>query len=53
LPASPGTAYGYRDVAAYLDMIGRDTCARLSRTATGCLLDPYRQWVLPAEGAGA
>ncbi len=45
--------HGYRDVASYLDMIGRETCTRLSGTATGFLLDPFRQWLLPAEGTAA
>ncbi len=42
--------HGFRDIASYLDMIGRETCARLSGTATGFLLDPYRQWLLPDGG---
>ena len=45
--------HGYRDVASYLDMIGRETCTRLSGTATSFLLDPFRQWLLPAEGTAA
>jgi glutaconate CoA-transferase subunit A len=45
--------HGYHDIASYLDMIGRDTCARLSATATGFLLDPYRRWLLPDTGVAA
>jgi Acyl CoA:acetate/3-ketoacid CoA transferase, alpha subunit len=48
-------------VDSYLDMIGRDRIASLSRTATAFLLDPYRQWIrspeevarLQAEGGAA
>jgi glutaconate CoA-transferase subunit A len=29
-------------------MIGRSRLAELGRTATGFLLDPYRQWIMPA-----
>ena len=36
---------GYSDVDSYLDLIGRDTVARLSQTATRFLLDPFRQWI--------
>lgn len=39
----------YADLPAYLDMIGADTRRRLSETATGFLLDPYRQWLVPQE----
>lgn len=40
----------YRDIDGYLDLIGRDTVARLGDTATGFLLDPFRQWLkTPAE----
>jgi glutaconate CoA-transferase subunit A len=38
----------YRDVDSYLDMIGRDRLAELSKTATAFLLDPYRRWIMPA-----
>jgi glutaconate CoA-transferase subunit A len=40
---------GYADVASYLDLIGREKIERLSRSTTSFLLDPYRQWLLPAE----
>lgn len=41
---------GYHDLDSYLDMIGRDTVARLQATDTGFLLDPYRRWLLsPAD----
>jgi glutaconate CoA-transferase subunit A len=43
----------YRDVDSYLDMIGRERCARLARSTTSFLLDPYRQWLLPAPGVAA
>ena len=36
---------GYNDVDSYLDLIGRDTVARLSQTTTRFLLDPFRQWI--------
>ena len=39
---------GYRDVDSYLDMIGGDRLARLGKTRTAFLLDPYRKWILPA-----
>jgi glutaconate CoA-transferase subunit A len=39
----------YDGVESYLDMIGRDRLAKLSQTATGFLLDPYRRWIMPAE----
>lgn len=38
----------YRDHDSYLDMIGRDTIARLSATGTAFLADPFRQWIKPA-----
>lgn len=40
----------YTDIDSYLDMIGRDTVARLSGSSTSFLLDPYRRWIkTPAE----
>ena len=39
----------YDGVESYLDMIGRGKLEQLGRTATGFLLDPYRQWIMPAE----
>jgi len=44
---------GYDDVGSYLDLIGREKIERLSRSTTSFLLDPYRQWLLPAEEAAA
>jgi glutaconate CoA-transferase subunit A len=42
----------YRDVDSYLDMIGRDRLEKLSASATGFLLDPYRKWIkTPADVA--
>ena len=38
---------GYRDVDSYLDMIGGDRLARLGKTRTAFLLDPYRKWIMP------
>jgi glutaconate CoA-transferase subunit A len=38
---------GYGDVDSYLDMIGRDRLARLGKTRTAFLLDPYRKWIMP------
>jgi glutaconate CoA-transferase subunit A len=38
----------YRDVESYLDLIGRDRCKMLQASTTSFLLDPYRQWILPA-----
>lgn len=44
---------GYDDLESYLDLIGRDRLATLSRTETAFLLDPYRQWILsPDQVAG-
>ena len=40
---------GYADIDSYLDMIGRDTVERLSRTGTAFLLDPFRQWIKTPE----
>ena len=37
------------DIDSYLDLIGRDRCIALQATTTGFLLDPYRQWIMPAE----
>lgn len=37
----------YTDLDSYLDMIGRDTVARLSQGSTSFLLDPYRRWIKP------
>jgi len=52
LASAQGTADYVRDyvtgvdgIDAYLDRIGRDTVERLSATATGFLLDPYRKWI--------
>ena len=40
----------YDSIESYLDLIGRDTIARLSDSATSFLLDPFRQWIkTPAE----
>jgi glutaconate CoA-transferase subunit A len=39
----------YHDVDSYLDVIGRDKVAELSRSSTSFLLDPYRRWILPPE----
>jgi len=40
----------YGDIDSYLDLIGHDTIARLSDSATSFLLDPFRQWIkTPAE----
>jgi glutaconate CoA-transferase subunit A len=39
----------YSDIDTYLDLIGRDKVASLSQGPTSFLLDPYRQWILPAE----
>lgn len=39
----------YTDVGTYLDMIGRDTIAKLSNGVTRFLLDPYRQWIKTPE----
>ncbi len=39
----------YDDIGGYLDIIGRDTVAALSRGPTSFLLDPYRSWILPPE----
>lgn len=41
-------SYG-TDVDAYLDLIGRDTIARLTQGPTSFLLDPYRKWIRPHE----
>jgi len=38
----------YRDVESYLDLIGRDRCKTLQASSTSFLLDPYRQWIIPA-----
>lgn len=35
----------YDSIDSYLDLIGRDTIARLSDSATSFLLDPFRQWI--------
>lgn len=37
------------DVDSYLDLIGRDTIARLSQGPTSFLLDPYRKWIVPHD----
>lgn len=40
----------YDSIDGYLDLIGRETIARLSDSATSFLLDPFRQWIkTPAE----
>jgi glutaconate CoA-transferase subunit A len=36
----------YRTRAEYQAMIGADSVARLRRSATAFLLDPYRRWIL-------
>lgn len=41
-------AYG-DDVDSYLDRIGRDTIARLSRGPTSFLLDPFRRSIIPHD----
>jgi len=38
----------YGTLESYLDMIGRDRLMQLGSTATGFLLDPYRQWIMSA-----
>jgi glutaconate CoA-transferase subunit A len=43
----------YSDIDSYLDLIGRDTIARLSNSATSFLLDPYRQWIKTPEQIAA
>lgn len=43
----------YTDEETYLDMIGRDTIARLSSGVTSFLLDPYRQWIKTPEEVAA
>lgn len=40
---------GYTDLDSYLDVIGRDTIARLSNSTTSFLLDPYRRWIKTPE----
>lgn len=57
LSTAEGTADYVRDyvesydgIESYLDLIGRDTIARLSDSATSFLLDPFRQWIkMPDE----
>lgn len=39
----------YADLDSYLDVIGRDTVARLSNSTTSFLLDPYRRWIKTPE----
>lgn len=39
----------YTDLDSYLDVIGRDTVARLSNSSTSFLLDPYRRWIKTPE----
>ena len=43
----------YDDIDGYLDMIGRDNAARLSETATGFLLDPFRRWIKTPDEVAA
>jgi glutaconate CoA-transferase subunit A len=52
LSTAAGTADYVRDyvesydgIDSYLDLIGRDTIARLSDSVTSFLLDPFRQWI--------
>ena len=44
---------GYNQIDAYLDLIGHDAIERLSRTATGFLLDPFRKWIKTPEEIAA
>ena len=39
----------YDDISGYLKMIGSERREKLSQTETAFLLDPFRQWILPAE----
>ena len=39
----------YDDPKSYQDMIGRDRLNQISKTATGFLLDPYREWIMTAD----
>jgi glutaconate CoA-transferase subunit A len=39
----------YRDIDGYLDLIGRERASALLASSTSFLLDPYRQWIMPAE----
>jgi glutaconate CoA-transferase subunit A len=39
----------YHDIDSYLDVIGRDNVAELSRSTTSFLLDPYRRRILTPE----
>jgi len=41
-------SYG-EDIDNYLDLIGRETMARLTQGPTSFLVDPYRQWILPHD----
>ncbi|MCK7574920.1 MAG: hypothetical protein MZV65_02870 [Chromatiales bacterium] len=58
LASEAGTAAYLADYVAgidgvddYLDRIGRERVAALSRGPTGFLLDPYRRWILPHADA--
>ncbi|MBW7901738.1 MAG: CoA transferase subunit A [Rhodocyclaceae bacterium] len=37
------------DVDGYLDLIGRDTVARLTQGPSAFLLDPFRKWIVPHD----
>jgi glutaconate CoA-transferase subunit A len=39
----------FSGIDSYLDMIGRDRIAALSRSSTSFLLDPYRAWILSSH----
>lgn len=39
----------YSDLDSYLAMIGHENRERLAQTSTAFLLDPFRQWIVPAE----
>lgn len=42
--------FSYEDkLDSYLDLIGRDTMERLSKSPTSFLLDPFRKWIRPHE----
>jgi glutaconate CoA-transferase subunit A len=45
--------YGVNSLDDYLARIGDDVRARLSATATGFLLDPFRQWIKTPEQVAA
>lgn len=39
----------YSDIESYLDMIGRDRLAKIAKTETAFLVDPYRKWMKSPE----